>query len=39
MLGLTLRSRGDHGGAELAFDDCVMLEPDFMLASANHDAR
>ncbi len=31
MLGLTLRSRGDHGGAELAFDDCVMLEPDFML--------
>ncbi len=31
MLGLTLRSRGDLGGAELAFDVCVMLEPDFMI--------
>ena len=31
MLGLTLRSRGDLGGAELAFDDSVMLEPTYLL--------
>jgi tetratricopeptide (TPR) repeat protein len=31
MLGLTLRGRGDLGGAELAFDECVMLEPSFLL--------
>jgi tetratricopeptide (TPR) repeat protein len=31
MLGMTLRSRGDFGGSELAFGTCIMLEPDFMI--------
>jgi tetratricopeptide (TPR) repeat protein len=32
MLATALRDRGDYGAAELEFDVCVMLEPDFMLA-------
>jgi tetratricopeptide (TPR) repeat protein len=32
MLGRALRDRGDFGGAELAFDTCIMLAPDYLLA-------
>jgi cytochrome c-type biogenesis protein CcmH/NrfG len=31
MLGMALRDRGDFGGAELAFDACVMLEPGYLV--------
>ena len=31
MLGMALRDRGDFGGAELAFDACVMLEPSYLV--------